>query len=59
MTPMKAIKAKCLDCCAGQLSEVKLCVLQTVRFIILGLGIILTLLSVNLQKNKNMSVASE
>lgn len=25
MTPMKAIRAKCLDCCAGQYSEVKMC----------------------------------
>lgn len=25
MTPMKAIRAKCLDCCGGQYSEVKMC----------------------------------
>ena len=25
MTPMKAIRAKCLDCCCGQAYEVKLC----------------------------------
>ena len=25
MTPMKAIRAKCLDCCCGQSNEVKLC----------------------------------
>ena len=25
MTPMKAIRVKCLDCCAGQYSEVKMC----------------------------------
>lgn len=25
MTPMKAIRAKCMDCCAGQYSEVKMC----------------------------------
>lgn len=25
MTPLKAIKAKCLDCCAYQPNEVKLC----------------------------------
>ena len=25
MTPMKAIKAKCLDCCCGDRSEVKDC----------------------------------
>lgn len=25
MTPMKAIRAKCLDCCCGSASEVKLC----------------------------------
>ncbi len=25
MTPMKAIRAKCLDCCCGQANEVKLC----------------------------------
>lgn len=25
MTPMKAIRTKCLDCCAGQYSEVKMC----------------------------------
>ena len=25
LTPIKAIRAKCLDCCAGQFSEVKLC----------------------------------
>ncbi|MFQ7080654.1 hypothetical protein [Sellimonas intestinalis] len=25
LTPMKAIRAKCLDCCNGQRSEVRLC----------------------------------
>ena len=25
MTPMKAIRAKCLDCCCGQMNEVRLC----------------------------------
>ena len=25
LTPIKAIRAKCLDCCAGQSGEVKLC----------------------------------
>lgn len=25
MTPVKAIRAKCLDCCCGQLAEVRLC----------------------------------
>lgn len=25
LTPMKAIRAKCLDCCCGQANEVRLC----------------------------------
>lgn len=25
MTPMQAIRAKCLDCCCGQANEVRLC----------------------------------
>ena len=25
MTPMKAIRAKCLDCCCGQVNEVRRC----------------------------------
>lgn len=25
LTPVKAIRAKCLDCCCGQVKEVKLC----------------------------------
>lgn len=25
LTPMKAIRAKCLDCCCGQAKEVRLC----------------------------------
>ena len=25
MTPLKAIREKCLDCCCGQVQEVKLC----------------------------------
>ena len=25
LTPIKAIRAKCLDCCAGQPKEVRLC----------------------------------
>jgi hypothetical protein len=25
MTPLKAIRGKCLDCCCGQANEVKLC----------------------------------
>ena len=28
MTPMKAIRAKCLDCCCGQAKEVRLCPVQ-------------------------------
>lgn len=29
MTPLKAIRAKCLDCCCSQANEVKLCEIQT------------------------------
>jgi hypothetical protein len=29
MSPMKAIRAKCLDCCAGSANEVRLCVAMT------------------------------
>lgn len=25
LTPMRAIRAKCLDCCCGQIGEVRLC----------------------------------
>ena len=25
LTPVKAIRAKCLDCCCGQMKEVRLC----------------------------------
>lgn len=25
LTPMKAIRAKCIDCCCGSMEEVKLC----------------------------------
>lgn len=25
LTPIKAIRAKCLDCCNGQMKEVRLC----------------------------------
>lgn len=28
MTPMKAIRAKCLDCCCGQAKEVRLCSIE-------------------------------
>lgn len=28
MTPMKAIRAKCMDCCCGQTQEVRLCQAQ-------------------------------
>lgn len=28
LTPMKAIRAKCLDCCSGQVKEVRLCPVQ-------------------------------
>lgn len=28
MTPVQAIRAKCLDCCAGQPGEVKLCPME-------------------------------
>jgi hypothetical protein len=28
LTPMKAIRAKCLDCTAGQIVEVRLCALE-------------------------------
>lgn len=29
LTPMKAIRKKCLDCCCGQKLEVKLCTCKT------------------------------
>lgn len=29
MTPMKSIRAKCLDCCAGSANEVRLCLVET------------------------------
>lgn len=29
ITPMKAIRAKCLDCCCGQAREVKLCACES------------------------------
>jgi hypothetical protein len=29
MTPMEAMRAKCLDCCVGKPSEVRLCVSKT------------------------------
>lgn len=25
LTPMKAIRAKCIDCCCGQINEIRLC----------------------------------
>lgn len=28
MTPLKAIRAKCIDCCCGQIYEVKRCVCE-------------------------------
>lgn len=28
MTPLKAIRAKCLDCCCGIMSEVRQCVMK-------------------------------
>lgn len=28
LTPVKAIRAKCLDCCCGQAKEVRLCPLK-------------------------------
>lgn len=28
MTPIKAIRAKCLDCCCGQAKEVRLCPIE-------------------------------
>ena len=28
MTPIKAIRAKCVDCCAGQPKEVRLCSIE-------------------------------
>jgi len=27
LTPVKAIRAKCIDCCAGQVAEVRKCVM--------------------------------
>ena len=29
MTPMQAIRKKCLDCCCGSFQEVKLCPIRT------------------------------
>lgn len=28
LTPLKAIRAKCLDCCAGQVAEVRHCTVK-------------------------------
>lgn len=29
LTPMKSIRAKCIDCCCGQFKEVKTCTVKT------------------------------
>ena len=29
LTPLKSIRAKCVDCCCGQSAEVRLCVSKT------------------------------
>ena len=29
LTPVKAIRQKCLECCAGQVNEVRLCNIKT------------------------------
>lgn len=29
LTPLKAIRKKCLDCCAGQMNEVRFCIVIT------------------------------
>lgn len=29
LTPVKAIRQKCLDCCCGQIAEVRLCTCKT------------------------------
>lgn len=28
MTPMKAIRAKCIDCCCGEKKEIRLCPIE-------------------------------
>lgn len=28
ITPLKAIRAKCLDCCAGQVAEIRRCTVE-------------------------------
>ncbi|MGO5358551.1 hypothetical protein ACTQYZ_04545 [Anaerofustis sp. LCP19S3_F7] len=32
LTPLKAIRAKCMDCCCGQAKEIKLCNLKTAPY---------------------------
>lgn len=29
LTPMKAIRKKCIDCCCGQIKEVRECLIKT------------------------------
>lgn len=29
LTPLKAIRKKCLDCCAGQMNEIRFCTVKT------------------------------
>ena len=38
MTPMKAIRAKCLDCCCGQHKEVRLCPIKDCPLWVYRLG---------------------
>jgi len=38
LTPMKAIRAKCLDCCAGQFKEVRCCTSEDCPLYIYRLG---------------------
>lgn len=38
MTPMKAIRAKCLDCCCGSALEVRLCPVEKCPLHLLRFG---------------------
>lgn len=39
MTPIKAIRAKCLDCCGGSAYEVRLCPMTTCSLYIFRFGV--------------------
>lgn len=58
LTPVKAIRFKCLDCCVGQISEVRLCPVKTCPIYPYRMGKRPQNVEITIQKKRNKGIVT-